>query len=120
MRKIELPRDTPTEFELGDTAAHIQWKREQREREEEAQKEREERQRDEAMREEIIQSPEEGVAEKIYLTDLDEEAILDFVKDHQEFYDKTNKHCGQGQEGMLVGKVCQQPQAICQSVQDLF
>ena len=27
----------------------------------------------------------------IYLTDSDEEAILDFVKDHKELYDKTNE-----------------------------
>ena len=43
MRKIEVPTDTPTEFELGDVAADIQ-RREEREageREEEAQKQRE-------------------------------------------------------------------------------
>ena len=28
----------------------------------------------------------------IYLTDSDEEAIVDFVKDHGELYDKTNEH----------------------------
>ena len=28
-----------------------------------------------------------------YLTDSDEEAIVDFVKNHEEFYDKTNAHC---------------------------
>ena len=28
----------------------------------------------------------------IYLTDSDEEAIVDFVKDHEELYDKTNGH----------------------------
>ena len=27
----------------------------------------------------------------IYLTDLDEEAILNFVKDHEKLYDKNNK-----------------------------
>ena len=26
----------------------------------------------------------------IYLTDSDEEAIMDFVKDHEELYNKTN------------------------------
>ena len=31
VRKIEAPTDTPTEFELGDTAADIQKKREVRE-----------------------------------------------------------------------------------------
>ena len=28
----------------------------------------------------------------IYLTDSDKEAIVDFVKDHEELYDKINKH----------------------------
>ena len=28
----------------------------------------------------------------IYLTDSDEEAIVDFVKDHEELYNKTNEH----------------------------
>ena len=50
----------------------------------------------------------------IYLTNSDEEAFVDFVKDHKELYDKTNKHCKD-----KVRKVCQQPQAVCQSVQDL-
>ena len=27
-----------------------------------------------------------------YITDSDEEAIVDFVKDHEELYDKTSKH----------------------------
>ena len=82
--------------------------REAREKEEEAQK-----QRKEAKREETTHSPEEGVTENhartgksdtemdteggeamtnIYLTDSDEEAIVDFVKDHQQLYGKTNEH----------------------------
>ena len=28
----------------------------------------------------------------IYLTDSDEEAIVDFVKDHEQLYNKTNDH----------------------------
>ena len=28
----------------------------------------------------------------IYLTDPDGEAIVDFVKDHEELYNKTNEH----------------------------
>ena len=28
----------------------------------------------------------------IYLTNSDEEAIVDIVKDHKELYDKTNEH----------------------------
>ena len=31
MRKIEVPTDTPTEFELGDTAADIHKMKEERE-----------------------------------------------------------------------------------------
>ena len=34
MRKIDVPTDTPTEFDLGDTAADIQRKREEREQSE--------------------------------------------------------------------------------------
>ena len=32
-----------------------------------------------------------GYMTNIYRTDLDEEAIVDFVKDHKELYDKTNE-----------------------------
>ena len=31
VKKIEVPRDSVPEFELGDTAADIQWRREERE-----------------------------------------------------------------------------------------
>ena len=34
VRKIEAPTDTPTKFELGDTAADIQRRREEREQRE--------------------------------------------------------------------------------------
>ena len=50
MRKIEISEDTPTEFELGNTAADIQRRREEmeaREREEKAENYREEARRDE-------------------------------------------------------------------------
>ena len=33
-----------------------------------------------------------GHMTNIYLIDSDEEAIVDFVKDHKELYDKTNEH----------------------------
>ena len=33
-----------------------------------------------------------GHITNLYLTDSDEEAIVDFVKDHKEFYDKTSEH----------------------------
>ena len=33
-----------------------------------------------------------GHMTNIYLTDLDEEAIVDFVKDYEELYNKTNDH----------------------------
>ena len=33
-----------------------------------------------------------GNMSNIYLTDSDAEAIVDFVKDHKELYDKTNEH----------------------------
>ena len=34
-----------------------------------------------------------GHMTNIYLTDSDEEAIVDFGKDHEELYHKTNEHC---------------------------
>ena len=65
IRKINVPTDTPTEFELGDTTADIQRRREEaRERKEEAQK-----QRKEARKEETTHSAEEGMAEKRERTD---------------------------------------------------
>ena len=33
-----------------------------------------------------------GHMTNIHLMNSDEEAIVDFVKDHMEFYDKTNEH----------------------------
>ena len=36
-----------------------------------------------------------------YLMDLDEEAIGDFMKDHEELYDKT----GQSKKGLSLGEV---------------
>ena len=42
------------------------------------------------------------------------------VKDHEELYDKTDKHFKEkGQEVMPAGEVRQQPHTVCQSVQDL-
>ena len=41
----------------------------------------------------IIQSQSKGHVTNIYLTDSDEEAIMDFVKDREELYDKTMKDC---------------------------
>ena len=55
----------------------------------------------------------------IYLIDSDEEAIVD--KHHEELYDKTNEHFkGECQEELSVGEVCQPPQSVSESVQDLF
>ena len=72
MRKIEVSTDSVPEFELGDTAADIQWGREERAARgrEEAQKQREEEARREVearMEETHLQV--EGVAEKRSWTD---------------------------------------------------
>ena len=113
VRKIEVPTDSVHKYKLGDTAADIQWRREEREtreREGEAQKQGEEkplarggsgrkackdRQSDtetEAGRGETSQSRyKKGHMTNIYLTGSDEEAIVDFVKDHEELYDKTDE-----------------------------
>ena len=38
-----------------------------------------------------VQTQEKHMA-NIYSTDLDEEAIVVYVKDHEDLYDKTNRH----------------------------
>ena len=67
VKKIEVPRDTPTEFELGDKTADIQRRREEREtreKEEEAQKQREEKQREESMKGGELQTQQKRVQQK--------------------------------------------------------
>ena len=55
----------------------------------------------------------------IYLTESDEEAIVDFDKDHKELC-KTNAHFqNKVRKDCLKEKVHQQPQALSESVQDL-
>ena len=111
MWKIEIPTDSVPKFELGDTVADTQQRREEREaREREvAQKQREEEARMEEARRELQKSVQRQTkvtlkqslekrwehyshVTNIYLTDSDEEAIVYFVKDHKELYDKTNEH----------------------------
>ena len=44
---------------------------------------------------------------KVYFTDLDEEVMVDFAKDHEELYDKTPQHVQeQCQERWPLGKIC--------------
>ena len=112
-RKIEVPiGDTQPQFELLDTAADI--KRRRREREErddrerieqkERDRERMEREREESPDRgqkrvqtdtdtdvELIQSRQKkGQMKSIFLSDSDEKAIVEFIKQHEELYDKTN------------------------------
>ena len=54
------------------------------------------------------------------LTTSDEEAIVDFVKDHQELYDKTTELFKDKEKSVSLGAVHQQLQAVCQGVQDLI
>ena len=101
-----------------DTAADIQQRRQDREREEAQQKQQREEARTEeshlqekgvaekrhrieksdteteAVGGEAVPSQSQyrkGHMSNIYLTDSDEEAIVDFVKDHEELYDKINE-----------------------------
>ena len=103
-------------------AADIQWRREARKREEKAQKQMEESRREETTHSpeegvaekcartdrsntemDTMGGGEAGTSQshsrhkkghktKIYLMDSDEEAIVDFVEDHKELYDKTNEY----------------------------
>ena len=111
-RKIEVPTDTQPQFELGDTAADIERRRREREERDERERiEQEDRDR-ERMEREREESPErgeksvrtdtdtdvestqsrykKGQMKSIFLSDSDEEAIVEFVKQHKELYDKTN------------------------------
>ena len=67
MRMIEVPTATPTEIDLGDTAANIQrrrQKKEQSEGEKAEKQQREDRERQEARMAVTQQCIEEAVAEK--------------------------------------------------------
>ena len=98
-RKIEVPTDTQPQFELGDTAEDIERKRrERKERDERERREQEERDR-ERMEKERQESPErgqkrvrtdtdtdvestqsrqkKGEMKSIFLSDSDEEAIVE-------------------------------------------
>ena len=110
-KKIEVPTgDTQPQFELGDTAEDIDRSRREREdREQRKGREKEEtdRQREREMEEEerrekrartdtdtgaeSTQSRQKkGQMKSIFLSDSDEDAIVEFVKQHEELYDKTN------------------------------
>ena len=55
-----------------------------------------------------------GHMTNIYVTDSDEEAIVDFVKDHEELYDKTSEHFkDKSKEGVsLAEDTLQQTHAV--------
>ena len=115
VRKIEVHVNTPTEFELGDTAADIKRRREVRDQKKKgAEKQQmEKRNRKIARGQKLCRCKlhrqmrewpskknrewrrghdrhKKGHMTYIYLTD--EEVIADFVKDDEELYNKTNKH----------------------------
>ena len=112
-RKIEVPTDTQPQFKLGDTADNIEGRsREREERGERERREQEERDRETMEREKREESQErgekrvrtdmdtdvessqsrqeKGQMKSIFLSDSDEEAIVQFVKQHEKLYDKTN------------------------------
>ena len=112
-RKIEVTTgDTQPQFELRDTAADIERRRKEREEREERER-REQKERDrERMEREGEESPErgekrvrtdtdtgvestqsrqkKGQMKSIFLNYSDKEAIVEFVKQYEELYDKTN------------------------------
>ena len=108
-RKIEVPTDTQPQFELEDKAEGIERRRERDEGEErtgrEGQREDGERERREESQErgekrvqtdmdtdvKSTQSRQkQGQMKSIFLSDSDEEAIVEFIKQHKELYDKSN------------------------------
>ena len=125
-RKIEVPRDTQPQFELGDTAEDTERRRREREeRDERERREQEERDRERREREgrgesqergqkrvrsdmdtdvELTQSrKKKGQMKSIFLSDSDEEAIVEIVKQHEELYDKTNNSFKDKQKGRTLG-----------------
>ena len=91
-RKIEVPKDTQPQFEIGDTAEDSERRGRGRERMEESQERGEKRvQTDTDTDVESTQSRQKkGQMKSIFLSDSDKEAIVKFVKQHKELYDKTN------------------------------
>ena len=59
-----------------------------------------------------------GHMTNIYLTDSDKEAIVNFVNDHEELYDKTNEHFKDKARKECLREVRQQSQVVCQDVED--
>ena len=111
-RKIEVPTDTHPQFELGDTAEDIERRRRERDEREERERIEQEERDTERMEKEKEESQErgekragtdtdtdvestqsrqkKGKMKSIFLSDSDKEAIVEFVKQHEELYDKTN------------------------------
>ena len=54
----------------------------------------------------------------IHLTVSDEEAIVDFVKNHEELYDKTHKKF-KDKDGKDCRRGCKQPQPVSEGLQGL-
>ena len=106
-KKIEVPTGTQSQFELGDTTEDIErgerGERDEKERTEQEERDRErmEKERREESQErgenraqtdtdtdtESTQSRQKGQIKSIFLSDSDEQAIMEFVK---QLYDKTN------------------------------
>ena len=57
-----------------------------------------------------------GHMTNIYLTDSDEKEFVDFVKDHEELYDKTSEHFRDKARKELLWE---ESQAVCQGVQHM-
>ena len=99
-RQIEVPTDTQPKFELGDTAEDIERRRREREERERAEQDERERRRIERERREEsrertekraqtdmdtdVESTQKEQMKAIFLSDSDKEAIVEFVKQHEE------------------------------------
>ena len=118
-RKIGGPTDSQPQFELGDTAEDIE--REERERQEQEERDRERMERERTERTEHMEETEErtekrpgtdtdtdvestqsrqkkGQMKSIFLSDSDEDAIVEFIKQNAELYKTHTKFRQQRRE----------------------
>ena len=133
-RKIEVPTgNTQPQFELGDTAEDIERRRRERDKRDERdrieleERDREKREESQERGEKRVRTDtdtdvestqsrqKKGKMKSIFLTDSDEEAIVEFVKQHEELYGKTR----QAEERKTLGAASSYQKHACQDCEEV-